>query len=109
MALHNRKEQPKDNCEGIYAGDKFLCFKTVSFDKRPDDLIFKFGKVYESFHNGKIRDENGNNFHSFSRPFWTKHLVKLNEDGSADLSTAQDLQLGDKIMLAKLIKKHHNG
>lgn len=104
MALHS-KEQQKDNCEGIYAGDKFLCFKTVSFDKRPDDLIFKIGKVYESFHNGKIRDEGGENFHSFSRPFWTKYLIKLTDE-NVDLSSIQDLPLGDKIMLTNILKKY---
>ena len=107
MALH-RKENIVDNCNNIHIGNKFLCFKTTSFDKRLDDIIFKMGKVYESHHPACITDENGNDYHTFTFPFWSKCLVKITEDG-VDLSTTTNLPLGDKIMLAKLIKQYRNG
>ena len=107
MALH-RKEKPFDPYHNIHIGDKFLCFKTTSFDKNPSNVIFKSGKVYESYHSTCIRDENGNDYHTFTFPFWSKCLVKITEDG-IDLSTTADLPLTDKIILAKLIKQYRNG
>ena len=95
--------------EGIAIGDRFLCFKTVCFGRRPNDFIFKYGKTYESQLTGCITDENGNAWHSFTYPYWSHCLVKLKEDGNANLSTIENIPLADKIMLAKLIKKHSNG
>ena len=99
----------KNSEEGITIGDRFLCFKTVAFNKGANDLIFKYGKIYDSQHTGCITDEGGNAWHSFTYPYWSQCLVKLKEDGSVDLKQIKDLPLGEKIRLAKLIKKYSNG
>ena len=95
--------------EGIGIGDRFLCFKTVAYNNKPNDLIFKYGKIYESQHIGCITDEDGNDWHEFTHPYWSQCLVKLNEKDKIDLSKIKDIPLGDKIMIARLIKKHSNG
>ena len=95
--------------EGIAFGDRFLCFKTVAYYNKPNDLIFMYGKTYESQHIGCITDEGGNAWHEFTYPYWSQYLVKLKEDGSVDLKQIKDLPLGEKIRLAKLIKKYSNG
>jgi hypothetical protein len=73
--------------EGISQGDNFLCIKHCKYDNgiRP---IFIEGKIYHSFYDGKIDDENGNRLHSFTEKFWTQYLIKI---GNYENSIAQKL------------------
>ena len=94
--------------EGINIGDRFLCFRTATYEKRPEDLIFKIGNVYRSYHSGTIQDENGVIHHHFTKVYWTQYLIKLNEEGGIDMSLVKDMPLGDKILAINLLKKYQN-
>ena len=93
----------KTTSRRINEGDRFLCFKTVTYINRPDVLIFKIGKVYKSYHYGRIEDEGGNQFHAFTYDFWSQYLIKLDEDG-IDMSHLKDIPLGDKLLIINQLK-----
>ena len=98
-----------DYCDGIHVGDKFLCFKTASYDdSNPHEVIFKLGKVYESAKLGCITDEGGNKGHFFTYPFWTQYLINISSK-EIDLSPLKDIPLGDRLLITSLLKKYRNG
>ena len=83
--------------EGISEGDKFLCFEPSFYNNNSSRPIFKAGRIYESTRDGCIEDEDGNNYHHFSKPYWTKHLIKIS---SYDNAAAQ------KLNTMRIMKKH---
>ena len=94
--------------EGIEKGDEFLCFKTTYYAGgfRDNDIIFKSGKIYKSYRDRSIEDEQGNICHTFTYDFWTQYLVKLN-DKKIDMSHIKDIPMGDKIMIVNQLKKYN--
>lgn len=95
--------------EGISKGNKFLCFKTVSMANQPKRIIFKVGKVYNSYNDGYIEDECGNANHLFTHSFWTKYLIKLNDEyEELDTTPIKNIPLGDKILVTSALKKYQN-
>lgn len=84
--------------EGISEGDIFLCIKDASYSK--GEPIFKVGRIYKSFYAGCIRDEHGNSYHSFTRPYWTQHLVKIVSSNDYENAVAQ------KLNMARLLRKY---
>ena len=84
--------------EGISEGDIFLCIKDASYCN--GGAIFKVGKTYKSFVAGCIRDEHGNSYHGFTRPYWTQYLVKINNGRYYDDAIAQ------KLNMARLLRKY---
>ena len=84
--------------EGISEGDIFLCIKDASYFD--DDPIFKVGRIYKSYVNGCIRDEKGNSHHSFTRPYWTQHLVKIVSSNNYENAVAK------KLNMARLLRKY---
>lgn len=84
--------------EGISEGDVFLCIKDASYSN--DDPIFKVGRIYKSYVNGCICDENRNSYHSFTRPYWTQYLVKIVSSNDYDDAIAQ------KLNMARLLRKY---
>lgn len=82
--------------EGISKGDKFLCVEPCNwYDSQLS--IFLRGKIYCSWKDGTIQDEEGIRFHPFTEKYWTKYLIKIVD---------YDNPIAQKLNIFRLLRKH---
>ena len=90
----------------INIGDKFICYKETHFDDNPNGrFIFKQFKIYESEKNGCITPETRNKYHTFTDPYWTERLIRLDDNAMRVLNYI-NIPLGDRIVLRNMIKRY---
>ena len=84
--------------EGIERGDRFICIESCYFFRDKKKPIFIEGKAYESLYDGCITDEEKNTFHSFTKPFWEKYLIRIGDKF--------DNLIAQRLNEMRIMKKH---